>query len=143
VLGKPLADFNVITQLAASMKAPPPEAGKASVSGLLYSKGIGEVIPGTFYYLTLAEKLGDRYVPPSVYTNPDPAKGDVASQTDMAGRFVLTDVEPGIYYLAVFAPYDWLLAYPNNEAIAARQPQQIELKPDQALDLGLLYVPWP
>jgi hypothetical protein len=136
----PLGDMATIQQLAQEWKAPAPESGKASISGLVYSPGVKTVIPGTPIYLTPAVKDGDVYYIPTLFSGPKKEHGDVVGVTDASGRFAFTNVPAGVYYLATNAPYDWILAF---ESVEAASPLQIVVEEGDQLDLGLLYVPWP
>ncbi len=128
-----------LIQLGNETKAPTPEAGAASISGLLYGYG-DEAIIGTVFYLTPAVKDGDRYLAPTIYVGPKAENGDVSSQTEITGQFSVANIPPGVYYLAVWAPYDWILAFPDQNA---QSPLQISLEAGDQLDLGALFVPWP
>lgn len=135
-----LSDRAEIDRLAAELHAEAPAAGKASVSGLLFSLGFSRVIPGTQFYLTKALEENGQVFPPSVYIGAQEDKGDVGGTTDSMGRFVLQDIEPGKYYLAVWSIYDWILAQNSAEDF---DPMLIEVGPDGTLDLGLVIVNWP
>lgn len=128
-----------LIQLGDETKAPTPEAGAASIGGLLYGYG-DEAIIGTVFYLTPAVKDGDRYLAPTIYVGPKAENGDVSSQTEITGQFSVANIPPGVYYLAVWAPYDWILAFPDQNA---QSPLQISLEAGDQLDLGALFVPWP
>ena len=121
-------------------QSPAPEADKASLSGLLYSYSLGQVIPGTQFYLTKAITVSDQLIPPTWYTGPKEELGDVNGFSDAYGRFAFDDVPPGTYYLAVWTVYDWLLAFESREA---KMPLLIQLKAGDQLDLGRLFVEWP
>lgn len=139
-IGRPINDFNLITQVAAEQKPLAPQAGRGSISGVLYSYQTTAVIPGTAFYLTPAIEVEGQLVPPTLYSGPKEANGDVGSSTDNYGRFDLDNVPPGTYYLAVFAPYDWILAFESQEAT---MPLKIEVKEGDQLDLDILWVSWP
>ena len=128
-----------ILQLGADTKAAAPEAGTASLAGVLYGYG-DQVIPGTVYYLTPAVKDGDNFLAPTIYVGPKEENGDISSSTEMSGQFSMTNVPPGVYYLAVWAPYDWILAFPDQ---SAQSPLQIKVEAGDQRDLGALFVPWP
>jgi hypothetical protein len=138
--GLPLHDQAMIDRLANENLAPAPEAGKASLSGLLYSYSLGQVIPGTQFYLTKAITVSNKLIPPTWYTGPKEEMGDVNGFSDSWGRFSFDNVPPGDYYLAVWTVYDWLLAFESREA---KEPLLIQLKAGDQLSLGRLYVEWP
>ena len=97
-------------------------------------------ISGSPLYLTPAVKDGEVYYIPTLFSGPKKDHGDVAGVTDANGRFAFTNVPAGIYYLAINAPYDWILAF---ESVEAPSPLQIVVEAGDQLDLGLLSVPWP
>lgn len=138
--GRPLQDQAMIDRLASENKAPAPEAGKASLSGLLYSYPLTQVIPGTQFYLTPALAFGDKLVPPSLYSGPKVAAGDVNGFSDLYGRFSFNNVPPGNYFLVVWTVYDWLLAQKTRED---KTPMLIQLKAGDQLNLERLFVQWP
>lgn len=116
-----------------------PEAGKASVSGVLYTFAGGGPIPGTPFYLTPGRGEASQR-PPTVLVDPREEDGDVVGTSDDSGWIALNDVPPGNYYLAVWAPYNWILA---TESDLDLTPRLIVLEPDQRLNLEVIYVPWP
>lgn len=119
-------------------EAPIPETGRASISGILYSISLSQLIPGTAFYVTPA--VGDTNEPPPYLLGPRVESGDVRGVSDNMGRFVLNNVPPGEYYLAVWAPYNWILAVNSpNDLI----PRLLILEADRAYELGIVYVPWP
>jgi hypothetical protein len=65
---------------------------------------------------------------------------DVSGQSDNQGRIVLNNIPPGRYYLAVWAPYNWILAV---ESASDSTPRLIVLEPDQRVNLGVIYLSWP
>lgn len=119
-------------------EAPIPEAGRVSLSGILYSISLSQIIPGTVFYITPA--AGDTNEPPSLFLGPRMGSGEVRGVSDDMGRFVLTNVPPGKYYLAVWAPYNWILAVNSLDDLT---PRLLILEADQAYELGIVYVPWP
>ncbi len=126
------------TDLLTLIADPPiPQSGKASISGLLYSFTGRSPIPGTLYYLTPAGEMGS---PPNILVGPREEEGDIRGTSDERGQIRLNNIPPGSYYLVVWAPYNWILAV---ESEANMTPYLITLKPDQRLNLGIIYVPWP
>lgn len=128
-----------LIQLGNETKAPTPDAGAASIAGVLYGYG-DQAIVGTVFYLTPAIQDGDRFLAPTIYVGPKVENGDVTSQTAITGQFSVANIPPGVYYLAVWAPYDWILAFPDQNA---QSPLQIRVDAGDQLDLGALFVPWP
>lgn len=53
---------------------------------------------------------------------------------------MLDSIPPGAYYLAVWAPYDWILV---TESETDETPRLITLKPDTTEALGKLSLCWP
>lgn len=117
---------------------PAPAPGTATVAGQIYTSTGNGPIPGTFFYLyRLAPgETGLSAVIGSARAD----RGDVSGQTDGEGRFTLTNVAPGDYYLAVWAPLSWLFVPgPRGEA----EPRLFTVKADEVLDLGRLELSWP
>jgi hypothetical protein len=121
------------------LEAPVPQAGRASVSGVLYSFTMSQTVPGTAFYLTpaLGEALDE---PPSILVGPGPGQGELQGQSDDYGRIVLDSVPPGNYYLAVWAPYSWVLAARSERDV---EPQLISLEAGEGLSLDVVYLSWP
>jgi hypothetical protein len=120
---------------------PEPEAGMATFSGQLFSITGQSVIPGTAFYLVPAQPApaqGDDLV--LVLKGPDIDSGDVVGKTDEQGNFVLTTVKPGEYYLAVWAPYNWL---PIPADAQDTLPRVFQARAGDRLDLGRLELAWP
>ena len=131
---------DVFTQLANETKAPAPQEGMASLSGVLYSPGINRIIPGTQFYLTPAiEDNGQLYIP-TMFVGPQLDKGDVAGISNEKGQIMLDNIPPGNYYMPVWAIYNWPLAFGAKDD---KLPLMITLKAGEQRDLGLLYVEWP
>lgn len=136
----PLQSSPVTSMLCAESietpEVPIPEMGSASLSGVLYSYSISCVIPSTVFYLT--EGRANEY--PALLFGPSEESGDIRGISDNMGRFVLTNIPPGQYYLAVWAPYNWILAVKSPEDAI---PQLFVIEPDQRYNFGIVYVPWP
>ena len=131
--------INVFQTPEAPTDIPAPESGKASVAGVLYSYTAKMVLPGTLFYLTLAVGSEKQDVP-GILSGPEDDAGDIRSQANDKGQFVLTDVPPGNYYLVVSAPLSWTLGQDSPEAST---PWLIELAPDQRVSLSIVYLSWP
>lgn len=123
--------------LASSCVASIPWPGKASLCGVLRSTYMDPPeIPKTAFYLTQA--VGGE--PPAILTGPKPEVGDVQGTSDEEGKIFLENIAPGHYYLAVWAPYNWILAVKSPEDAI---PQLFVIEPDQRYNFGIVYVPWP
>ena len=123
---------------AAPADAPVPDAGKASVSGTLFSFAGRRIFAGTAFYLTPATGK-DKNEPQHVLTGPNKDNGDINSWADEKGQFSINNIPPGNYYLVVAAPMDWIVVEKSKDDAA---PLMIELKADQRLALGVVQVPY-
>lgn len=120
-------------------EAPVPKQGYASLGGVLFSYSVSRVIPGTAFYLTPALG-GQDGGPPAVLAGANVDHGDIRGFSDDEGHILVNDIPPGDYYLAVWAPYTWVLASKSAEDPA---PMLINLEPDQRLSLGEIQLSWP
>jgi len=113
--------------------------GLGCLTGRALTIGTGSAIPGTRFYL--APALGDKEPrPPVMYAGPDPKQGHVPGTSGDHGEVDLREVPPGRYYLAMWAPYDWVLA------VAARDdetPLLINIESGSCTELGEIWFPWP
>jgi hypothetical protein len=126
------------TPPAAPAEAPPPETGRASISGLLFAPASVGVIRGTDFFLRpLPPDATDQ---PALFTPPDAAAGDVIARTNLDGEFEMTSIQPGEYHLYVWAPYDWR---PARVGANSTEMLVIRLADGQRLALGVVYVDWP
>lgn len=114
-------------------------SGTASLTGELYTFTGSGPIRGTVFYLTPA-RGPTKEDPPMVLAGPKAELGDVRGQSDDQGRIVLTDVPPGKYFLAVWAPYSWVLAHESRTDLT---PRFFVLEPDTEHDLGRIEMVWP
>lgn len=118
---------------------PETKTGKTYLRGILYSYTIDSIIPGTGIYLTPA--VGDNNNEfPTMLVGPQESRGDIATFSNLEGIFEFNDVEPGNYYLIVWAPLSWSVVV-NSET--DQQPMLIELSANQQLDMGIALVSWP
>jgi hypothetical protein len=118
---------------------PETKNGKTYLRGILYSYTIDSIIPGTGIYLTPA--VGDNNDEfPTMLVGPQESRGDTTTFSNLEGIFEFNDVEPGNYYLIVWAPLSWSVVI-NSET--DQQPMLIELSADQQLDMGIALVSWP
>jgi len=93
-----------LSSLSAPAEALPPQAGFASISGLLYAYDISQILVNTDFWLFPAVTVGDQKVPPPIITNGDPAAGDIYGRTDANGAFYLDKVPAGDYFLLINYP---------------------------------------
>lgn len=138
--GRPLHDIDAIRKVAAANTPPAPQAGKASLSALLFSNSWGQVIPGNLIYLTPTIQDNGNEYPPSFFSGPDQAKGDIPFYSDEYGRISADNVTPGRYVLAVWTVYDYIIIEDPNNPGAARI---FDIKPGDQIDLGLMELGWP
>lgn len=136
----PLDDFDLIVKLSKQNQAPKPKSGTASISGILFSTSEKRVIPGTVFYLTPAIKENGQIFAPSVFTGPNLDHGDVSGTSDELGQFMLTDIPPGDYFLAVWTVYDWLLITDQKQSDLA---VMYTLKANEQRNLELIQLAWP
>jgi hypothetical protein len=138
--GRPLHDIDAIRKVAAANKPPTPQPGKASLSALLFSNSWGQVIPGNLIYFTPMIKDNGKEYPPSFFSGPDQAKGDIPLYSDEYGRISADNVTPGHYVLAVWTVYDYIIIEdPSNPGA----PRIFDIKPGDQIDLGLMELGWP
>jgi hypothetical protein len=128
-----------LAESLAPKTAPKPDAGKASISGLMFSIRNLAPVPGTPIYMTKGIGKNNRQLSP-VLVGPDPTVGDIVLRSDDQGRFELNNIEPGNYYLIMFPPNDIV---PLEIGMTERAPKLVEVSADQQLALGVLYVVWP
>lgn len=119
-------------------EAKSPSEGKTSFSGVLYSYSLKQLIPNTLFYLSPA--IGEENSFPPIMAGPNPEQGDINGFTDEKGVIILNDIEPGNYYLIVWAPNNWGFAVINTED---EEPLMLELTGGTAHNYGVLMVQWP
>jgi len=136
---------NIITPLpmgvlpTAPQEAPEPDSGKASISGILYSYTIQQVIAGTEFFLIPAVGPAKTEVPP-IIVGPEASRGEIISQSDYSGIVSLKNIPPGNYYLVVWAPMSWSIAQKSETETT---PLFLELKAGSRVPLGIVYISWP
>jgi hypothetical protein len=118
--------------------APAPAPGKGVVRGGFFSTTTAMAIADTSVYLIRGVGPERDEMPP---VWPGPVEGDVKGRTDAQGWFVITDVPPGVYYVAIWAPLDYVILDEYKESV--RQPTALNVQADQVLDLGYLVISWP
>ena len=114
-----------------------PGLGCLTGHAVMVANGAG--IPGTTYYLAPALGAEDPH-PPVMYAGPDREQGHVPGVSGSRGEIDLRDVAPGRYYLALWAPYDWVLAVRSS---ASEEPLLITIEPDTCTELGEIWFSWP
>jgi hypothetical protein len=122
---------------AAATATPTPGLGCLTGHAVMVANGAG--IPGTTYYLAPALGGEDPH-PPVMYAGPDREQGHVPGVSGSRGEIDLRDVAPGRYYLALWAPYDWVLAVRSS---ASEEPLLITIEPDTCTELGEIWFSWP
>jgi len=125
-----------LSSLSAPAEALPPQAGFASISGLLYAYDISQILVNTDFWLFPAVTVGDQKVPPPIITKGDPAAGDIYGRTDASGAFYLDNVPAGDYYL--------LINYPDHTVIGQASPTPnayllITVAPGDRIAYGVIY----
>lgn len=118
--------------------APIPLPGRAVVRGGIISRLTGMPIADTSVYLIRGVGPNRDEMPP---VWPGPVEGDVRGRTDMQGWFVFKDVPPGIYYMAIWAPLDYVVVEKQENGV--NKPLSLNVQADQILDLGLMAIYWP
>lgn len=126
-------------RIAQATAMPTLAPGMGCLMGRAVTLANGAGIPGTTYYLAPALG-GDEPYPPVMYAGPDREQGHVPGTTGPQGEIDLRDVPPGRYYLAMWAPYDWVLAVISPES---EEPLLLTIEPDACIDLGQITFPWP
>ncbi len=117
--------------------APQPEAGKGSISGVLYSISKNSALAFNTFFLTAAE--GDnKKTPPPFTIGPVEGRGNILGSTDENGEFSLANVPPGNYFFIAWAPMDWPMAVTSPEDQTYRL---VEISADQKNILGIVYIP--
>jgi hypothetical protein len=97
------------------------------------------MIPKTQFYLAkVVEGAGTG--PPPIITGPNPERGDITGFTDECGFLTLVNVQPGKYFLIVWAPYNWSIAQVSEDDPT---PLLLELSPNERKSLPRIYLSWP
>jgi hypothetical protein len=109
--------------------------------GAIYDESRGEPYSGQFIYLAKVLELGnqDGEGPPVLFAELD-VRSDPFDQTDEQGRFVIENVEPGLYALAVRLPSlrETLLYDAETEVNLS-----VEIEPDAISDIGTVRIVGP
>lgn len=123
--------------IVAPKEAPLPENGKASISGIIFSKYSSTVLSNFRIYLSRAQGPNNDVVPP-VLLGPLNDKGDIIGVSDENGIFEFNNLEPGNYYLIVIMPMTYEVAI---NSINDDRPKLISLKVNQRNPLGVIIFP--
>jgi len=137
----PPAATSAPTELVATVDVSAPESGKGTAVGTIYDESRGEPYSGQFIYLAKVIELGsqDGDEPPVLFAELD-VRSDPFDQTDEQGRFVIENVEPGLYALAVRLPdlRETLLYDAETEVNLS-----VEIEPDEISDIGTVRIMGP
>ncbi len=117
-------------------EAPVPESGKASISGILFSKSSSTILTNFRLYVTLAQGPDKNAVPP-ILAGPIKDLGDVTATTGQDGKFEFNNLNPGNYYLIVVMPTDYSVV---EKSLTDEQAQLIQLSPNQQNPIGLAVI---
>jgi hypothetical protein len=120
-------------------EAPKPEAGMASISGVLYSYTTGQTVGGTEFFLIPGVGPEKKDVP-IVLVAPDASRGEIIGRSDDNGNIALQNIPPGNYFLIVWAPMSWSVAEKSN---TDKAPLLLELDAESQIPLGVIYLSWP
>ena len=115
-----------------------PSPGQTSFSGILYSYSLNQLVPNTPFYLSPA--VGEENSFPPIMAGPNPEQGDINGFTDDKAAIILNDIEPGNYYLIVWAPNNWGFAVIDTEN---EKPLMFELTEGTAHNFGVILIQWP
>lgn len=118
---------------------PSPAAGKAAIRGALIVNATQRPLPETQFYLIPGVGEQADQLPPVLA---GPQENDLWNYTNKQGWFALTEIPPGSYYLAIWAPLNWVIL-PEDDGANANTPLLLKLKPGQTLDLGTRIIDWP
>lgn len=107
---------------------PTPVAGQGVVTGVLIDQRTGQPAAETILYL---EPSVNHNVPPILY---GPRNNQPRTTSLKDGQFVITDVKPGEYVLALYSPID-ILYYQQADGSAVL----IQVKPGEITNLGKIF----
>lgn len=121
-------------------EVPMPEDGKGTVVGILYDQTIDQPYVGHLIYLARVRELKDPEGNNAGYFAELDVTTDPFGQTDDAGRFVIENVEPGMYGLVVRLPS--LQEILLEEAETANNIS-VEIKAGEISDLETVFINGP
>jgi len=134
----PLSEEDAIA-MAATAEAPIPEKGFGTLTSLVWSTNINQVVGGVQTYLVKADEVDGKFFPPAILRGPK--ESDVYGNTNAAGQVQLEKIPPGHYYMMVWTVYNWLDAFSTTDADA--KPTLITVNDGDRLNMGVQYTNWP
>ncbi len=114
--------------------------GTSAIRGKFIINASGQPLKGTAFYLVpgVGDEKAD--VPPAFAGKQDDT---IQGFTDNEGEFVLSNIEPGSYYIFVWAPLRWVLVSTSDDEIGNQHPLNIRLQQNQIIELGDISIDWP
>lgn len=130
----PIGDSTDPENNTGSQLLPTPSSGTSVYSGSLFSAG--DDLPARLVKIYFATKIF--LTPGPGYMLSYEEKGSPQIQTDENGYFVITDIEPGEYFLIMVTPV-------NSYSVIDDQGNQVTFVAEagKTYDLGKLFVNWP
>jgi hypothetical protein len=137
----PIASPAPEQEIAPTLKVPEPESGKGTVVGVLYDQALEQPYAHQFIYLArigeMKPQQGDGE--PMLFAELD-VTSDPFAQTDETGRFVIENVEPARYVIAVRLPnLQELLLYDTGTSANLF----VEVEPGKIADMGVVHIMGP
>jgi hypothetical protein len=118
----------------------PPQIGKGTIIGILYDEPAVRPYAGQYIYLARVRQMDSASGGTPMFFAELDVKADPFGQTDATGRFVIENVEPGIYALTVWLPnLQQALLYDAKTNINL----SVEIKPGQITNLGVMKIDGP
>jgi hypothetical protein len=130
--------YNDVSELKPPADAHAPEAGKASISGLIYVPTTQSVVKSTVIYLVPAEGDNKDQVPGILIGSGMTTRGDILSRTDENGIFYIDNIPPGNYFLVVSFLNNIILTSVSETDLS---PRLLKFESDASLPLGLIVSP--
>ncbi|MBP7227998.1 MAG: hypothetical protein KA988_02730 [Longilinea sp.] len=118
--------------------APETAEGTASISGILYVPSQELVLTKMQFYLVAAEGDEHNLVPQILVVGGLASRGDIVSETNEKGEFLLANIPPGNYFLVASPPNTVTLAVNSPTDM---KPLLIKLEANQRLSLGVVIIP--
>lgn len=127
----------VQTHITSTPFAPKSIYGQSMVYGKLISSMTQIPIAETAVYLTHGVGEHNDLLPPVLI---GPQDNDILTFTDKQGNYIFSNMPPGIYYLIIWSPVNWV---PLSDDTDSDKPFKIVLKEDQEINVGEIIVNWP